>query len=77
MAAYLPWLIILACPLMMMFMMRGMGGGKGRRDPPGKETGGQALTPDQQTRIEQLEIEVGELRAVGRRRTGGNPASRR
>ncbi len=77
MFAYLPWLFFLACPLMMIFMMRGMGSGKTRSDPPGKETGGQALTPDQQTRIAQLETEVAELRASGTRRADDNPPARR
>jgi hypothetical protein len=77
MFAYLPWLFFLACPLMMIFMMRGMGSGKTRSDPPGKETGGQPLTPDQQGRIEQLETEVAELRAAGTRRADDNPSARR
>jgi hypothetical protein len=77
MAAYLPWLFLLACPLMTLFMMRGRGGAKARPDPPGKETGGQTLTPDQQTYIEQLENEVADLRATGTRRLGGSPPGRR
>jgi hypothetical protein len=85
-AAYLPWLIILVCPLMMLFMMRGMGGGKASRDTQGNGANGMALTPEraegqltgnaasvgQQARIEQLEAEVAELRAAGKRSPGGS-----
>ncbi len=42
MTAYLPWLLLLlACPLMMVFMMRGMGGSKNMdRDTRHKNTEG-------------------------------------
>ena len=78
MGNYLPLLIILACPLMMIFMMRGMHGGHdmGAQDKdPGHD--GQAprvdLHADQ--RIIDLERQVAELRAERDRTEGA--ASRR
>lgn len=79
MIAYWPWLFFLACPLMMMFMMRGMGRGDGGtrrtgRDtlPPGQGSGrppaARPLTAEEQTRIAQLEHGLARLRA------GGDPA---
>lgn len=79
MIRYLPWLFLLACPLMMVFMMRSMGGGgrtmghgmrrNGRDGVPldsGVETAPDAMPPmgDEQARIAQLEHEVARLRAV-------------
>ena len=66
MGNYLPLLIILACPLMMIFMMRGMHGGHdmGAQDKDPRHDG-QAprvdLLADQ--RIIDLERQVAELRA--------------
>ena len=66
MGNYLPLLIILACPLMMIFMMRGMHGGHdmGAQDKDPRHDG-QAprvdLRADQ--RIIDLERQVAELRA--------------
>lgn len=56
--AFLP--LVLACPLMMVFMMRGMGGGSEAHD---------SAHPD--PRLAQLEREVADLRAAeGRNRSG-------
>lgn len=78
MTAYLPWLFLLACPLMMLFMMRGMGGGS-KKAPDEAKTALHPARPvgDQQVRIAQLEREVAELRGVSLRKTENNPASRR
>jgi hypothetical protein len=38
MIAYWPWLLFLACPLMMIFMMRGMGRGDDGTRRPGRDT---------------------------------------
>lgn len=40
--AVLPWLALLACPLMMLWMMRGMGGGKACLKPRAELEGGSA-----------------------------------
>lgn len=79
MTAYLPWLFLLACPLMMMFMMRGMGGGSKKDPDQAKTVAPHPARPvgDQQVRIAQLEREVAELRGVSLRKTENNPASRR
>ncbi len=70
------WLlmIVLACPLMMIFMMRGMGGGAKTDQDHAK---GQ-VQPDAgaELRIAQLEREVAELRGVTLRKTVDNPARR-
>jgi hypothetical protein len=54
-AGFLPLLLILACPLMMIFMMRGMRGGHGRR--PAREQ--MTLDELKQTRDE-LNEEIGQ-----------------
>lgn len=70
MDVYLRWLLLLGCFLMMMWMMRGMGGmggGNRSRDMNHEEIsnlGGQ--TGVDQLRIAQLEREVAELRAGSR-----------
>jgi hypothetical protein len=88
MTAYWPWLLFLACPLMMMFMMRGMGRGDGatrrtgRGAPlPGGELARPAatrpLTAEEQTRIAQLERDLAQLRAGGNPTRGDTPTSTR
>ena len=63
------FLILLACPLMMMFMMRGMhDGGHGEQPTePGSAPGGRVLDKD---RLADLEREVAELRATRDRSAG-------
>ena len=62
----LPLLIILACPLMMIFMMRGMHGGRGGDEnaPTQKHDAGKRSPFDQSAdqRIAELEREVAALR---------------
>jgi len=65
----LPLLFLLACPIMMIFMMRGMHGGQdkseGGHSPQARHHDGhspQGRATD--ARIEQLEREVASLRAV-------------
>ncbi len=68
-----PWLFVLACPLMMIVMMRGMhGGGQNMgQDTRGQDRGHTAEVPpdaaspeaDREVRIARLEREVAELRA--------------
>lgn len=61
MTTYWPWLlIVLACPLMMMFMMRGMGRTDRGGVPP--DSGSMPTVNAEQARITQLEHEVAELR---------------
>ncbi len=66
MGNYLPLLLILACPLMMVFMMRGMHGGHdvGTEDKEPRHDG-QATPVDLHAdqRILDLERQVAELRA--------------
>jgi hypothetical protein len=87
MVKYLPLLFLLACPLMMMFMMRGMSSG-GRSvghdvqepDADGHKGFGPAEdiaelsvpTPHERERIARLEREVAELRAARERAVRGN-----
>jgi hypothetical protein len=72
MSAYLPWLFIFACPLMMMWMMRGMGRSGNKNAPPNNSAdivsgdrvaGSTAEADDSGARIAELEREVAELRA--------------
>ena len=73
----LPLLIILACPLMMIFMMRGMHGGV--NDDQQHKPDHQARSPYDPTsedRIAELEREVAALREQGRSRDS-TPASPR
>ncbi len=88
MSAYLPWLLILACPLMMMWMMRGMGR-SGNKSAPidnvadavrGVQAPAPGAGPDEsEARIAELEREVAELRGgrvhLDQSRRGG-PAGR-
>jgi hypothetical protein len=82
---YWPWLFLVACPLMMMFMMRGMGRGEGsiRRDGRDTRLPGQGsarppaarpLTADEQTRIAELEQDLAQLRSGGGSRPEDTPA---
>jgi len=72
-------LIVLACPLMMMFMMRGMGGGAKKDADHAKGTAPETAQPmgTEQARIAQLEREVAELRGVSLRKTDDDSARRR
>ena len=73
MGNYLPLLLILACPLMMVFMMRGMHGGHdmGVEDKDPRHDGHAPLIdlPDDQ-RIIDLQRQVAELRAERDRAEG-------
>ena len=71
-------LLLLACPLMMIFMMRGMHGGRDRSDTghDAQADHHEVHSPDGQppdARVAQLEREVASLRAV----QGGPPEPRR
>lgn len=57
--ALVPWLAILACPLMMVFMMRGMSGGKSCHQKPPEAQG----TEDTNEQIRQLQARIAELEA--------------
>ena len=77
MGNYLPLLLILACPLMMVFMMRGMHGGHdmGAEDKdPRHEGHAPRVDPPVDQRIIELERQVAELRAE---RDGAESAARR
>lgn len=83
MGAWVFLLILLACPLMMMFMMRGMGGGhKGHQHGAAtpaetvRPTSGEPVGGDQ-ARIAQLEHEVAQLRELRGAETGDDPRGRR
>jgi hypothetical protein len=88
MIAYWPWLLFLACPLMMMFMMRGMGRNDSGTRRTGRDTaipGGEParpkaarpLTAEEQTHIAQLERDLAQLRAGGDPTPGDTPTSTR
>jgi hypothetical protein len=63
MQTYLPLLILLACPLMMIFMMRGMT--SGHDSGPRSDHPANAGKPDaRDERLAELEREVAELRAA-------------
>jgi len=74
----LPILIILACPIMMIFMMRGMRTGRDKPEPGrGPQAGNYGSHspdgPGPDPRIAQLEREVASLRTV----QGAQPEQRR
>ena len=70
MRSLLPFILLLACPVMMIFMMRGMHGGRqqsteARHDThPSRYEAGTANGQESEARIAQLEREVAQLRAV-------------
>ena len=77
MGNYLALLLILACPLMMVFMMRGMHGGHdmGAQDKDPRHQGhAPRVDPLADQRILDLERQVAELRAA---REGTESAARR
>ena len=63
MAQYLPLLFLLACPLMMVFMMRGMHGGHDTPSPVHPHDAVDPLPTDAATsaRVAELERQVAEL----------------
>ena len=69
MRSYLPWLLLLACPLMMVFMMRGMGGTRRGNDmgaehrEPSQDQQRPGDDADASQRILDLERQVAQLRA--------------
>ena len=70
MGNYLPLLLILACPLMMVFMMRGMHGGHGmgvEDKDPGHDPQAPRVDVSADERILDLERQVAELRSAARR----------
>ena len=56
-------LILLACPLMMMLMMRGMHGGQDDKPAPSKRPSAFDEPDPRDARLAELEREVAELRA--------------
>lgn len=72
----LPLLFLLACPLMMIFMMKGMHGGGGHAGHEGHpaDPAGQA---DRDRRLAELEQEVANLRNSASEHPGGEGAERR
>lgn len=79
----LPFIFLLACPVMMIFMMRGMHGGGGTKETSHDAHEGaqmdqrQAAARDLQApdeRIAQLEHEVAQLRALQGRQADRNRA---
>lgn len=87
MANYLFLLLVLACPLMMVFMMRGMHGGQGGNAQGGHahgttggcHGGGTAEEPDRRTgmTLDELEHERDELNALISERAEQAVAARR
>ena len=81
MPSWLPLLLILACPLMMIFMMRGMSGAHDNRPastPSDGSTvdpakGSAAETNSRDARLAELEQEVARLRASQSRRSESDP----
>lgn len=66
MSNYVPWLLIVACPLMMVFMMRGMRGGHdlgADHREPSQDKQPSPNDADASQRIVDLERQVAELRA--------------
>lgn len=89
MTRYLPWLLVVACPLMMFFMMRGMGGGKNTdQDMPVKKTddrdersdldhSASTTSAEDRARIAHLERENADLRAARDHPSGSTRTNRR
>lgn len=69
MSSILPFLLILVCPLMMLFMMRGTHGHgahsaeKGTTDAPGIDAASEDQLVELREQRDQLEARVGELEA--------------
>lgn len=66
--AALPVLFLLACPLSMVFMMRGMGRNHGGGDQTGRpadsvDSRSTPITPDQSAEVARLRAEIDQLRA--------------
>lgn len=68
-----PLLIVLFCPLMMIWMMRGMGGGHADHSAPSTRSDS---VDSSQTRLAELEREVAELRAARDTQAGHPDPSR-
>ena len=76
MGNWLPLLILLACPLMMFFMMKGMNGGHSDGSGTGtqRESSAPATEPDpRDKRLAALEREVAGLRASRDHTQGSRP----
>ena len=72
MSTYLPLLFLLACPVMMIFMMRGMNGG--HDESSGAKRNTTATDPDpRDKRLADLEREVAGLRATRDHTEGSRP----
>ena len=79
MPSWLPLLLILACPLMMIFMMRAMSGTHDNRPAPNfgdgsavdLSKGSSAETDSRDARLAELEQEVARLRAIQSRSESG------
>jgi Protein of unknown function (DUF2933) len=72
-ASVLPFLLVLACPLMMVFMMRGMHGHGDRRHSGEPRAHGQLSLDELKMQCDALNDEIGrrvERRATSRRRQG-------
>ena len=72
-----PLLFLLACPLMMIFMMKGMHGGSGH-GAPAEHHRTPTEPDDRDRRIADLEQQVADLgdRATGRTKPDGSPRGR-
>lgn len=81
MRSLLPFLFVMACPIMMIFMMRGMHGGHGtsKLGPDVRRTHSEAGTPDGQAsdaRIAELEREVAQIRTLQAQQSEPAPVRR-
>jgi hypothetical protein len=74
-ASAVPFLLVLACPLLMVFMMRGMHGGHGAAD--GHHGRRAAQKPSDQMSLDELKAERDALNEeIGRRAELRQPAAR-